>query len=220
MSTARTAIVYARVSTEEQAANGASLDAQAEVLASVARARGWDVVVMKEQASGKAMTRKARPILNDALEMLAAGAAHYLLAVRIDRISRTVEDFSALMGRARREGWAMVLSEMDLDTTTSQGEFMANVQISVAQYERRLIGDRTREGLAQRKREGVKLGRRPQLPLLVVKQIKAMKRDGASLRGIADTLNGEGVATAQGGARWHASTVKKILDSEAWAHVR
>lgn len=215
----KTAIVYARVSTEEQASKGASLDAQVQVLSHVAQLRGWNVVVMSEQASGKSMSRKARPVLNEALDMLTAGAAHYMLAVRIDRISRSVEDFAGLMGKSRREGWAMVLSEMDLDTTTSQGEFMANVQVSVAQYERRLIGDRTREGLAQRKREGVKLGRRTELPVAVVKRIKAERRDGATLTAIARGLTEDGTPTAQGGVRWYPATVKKILESEVWARV-
>lgn len=219
MNPIKTAIVYARVSTEEQALKGASLDAQVDVLSHVARGRGWDVVVMKEQASGKSMSCKARPVLNEALDMLTAGAAHYLLAIRIDRISRNVEDFAGLMGRSRREGWAMVLSEMDLDTTTSQGEFMANVQVSVAQYERRLIGDRTREGLAQRKREGVKLGRRAELPVAVVQRIKDERRNGATYTAIANGLNEDGTPTAQGGARWYPATVKKILDSEVWADV-
>ncbi len=219
MNPTKTAIVYARVSTEEQASKGASLGAQVEVLTYVAHARGWNVLVMQEQASGKAMSRKARPVLNEALDMLTAGTAHYLLAVRIDRISRSVEDFAGLMGRSRREGWAMVLSEMDLDTTTSQGEFMANVQVSVAQYERRLIGDRTREGLAQRKREGVKLGRRTELPVPVVQRIKAERRGGSTLTAIANGLTEDGTPTAQGGVRWYPATVKKILESEVWADV-
>lgn len=219
MNPTKTAIVYARVSTEEQASKGASLDAQVVVLSQVAQLRGWNVVVMQEQASGKSISRKMRPVLNEALDMLTAGTAHYLLAVRIDRISRSVEDFAGLMGRSRREGWAMVLSEMDLDTTTSQGEFMANVQVSVAQYERRLIGDRTREGLAQRKREGVKLGRRTELPIAVVHRIKTERRDGARLTAIANGLTEDGTPTAQGGARWYPATVKKILESEVWNHV-
>ena len=219
MNPTKTAIVYARVSTEEQSRKGASLDAQVVLLSHVAQLRGWKTVVMQEQASGKSMSRKARPVLNEALDMLAAGAAHYLLAVRIDRISRSVEDFAGLMGRSRREGWAMVLSEMDLDTTTSQGEFMANVQVSVAQYERRLIGDRTREGLAQRKREGVRLGRRTELPVAVVKRIKAEHREGSGYTAIASGLTEDGTPTAQGGARWYPATVKKILESEVWADV-
>ncbi len=220
METTQTAIVYARVSTEEQAKSGASLDGQVQVLMQVAESRGWNVIVIREQASGKSMTRKARPLLNEALDLLKAGQAQYLLAIRIDRISRNVEEFSRLMTLSRKQGWAMVLSEMDLDTTTSQGEFMANVQISVAQYERRLIGDRTREALAELKRQGVVLGRRTGLPVEVVARIKAERSEGATLTAIANGLTDEQIPTAQGGARWYPATIKKILNSEAWAHVK
>ena len=220
MDTNRTAIVYARVSTQEQAKHGASLDSQVNVLTEVAKARGWDVRVIREQASGKAMTRRARPLLNDALDMLARGEAQFLLAIRIDRISRNVEEFSRLMTTSRKQGWAMVLSEMDLDTTTSQGEFMANVQISVAQFERRLIGDRTKAGMAQRKTEGAVFGRRTGLPVEVVARIKSERFGGATLSAIANGLTDEQIPTAQGGARWYPATVKKIIESEAWAHVK
>lgn len=219
METQQTAIVYARVSTEEQAKHGASLEAQVNVLTQVAEARGWKVQVIREQASGKSMTVKARPLLNEALVALGTAKAQYLLAVRIDRISRNVEDFSRLMTIARKQGWAMVLSEMDLDTTTSQGEFMANVQISVAQYERRLIGDRTKEGLALRKSQGVQLGRRATLPVEVVRRIKQERSDGATLTAIADGLQADKVPTAQGGVKWYPATIKKVLTSPAWAHV-
>lgn len=215
----QTAIVYARVSTEEQAKHGASLDSQVNVLSQVAESRGWNLHVIREQASGKSMTRRARPLLNDALDMLAKGDAQYLLAIRIDRISRNVEEFARLMTISRKQSWAMVLSEMDLDTTTSQGEFMANVQISVAQYERRLIGDRTKAGLAQRKAEGVQLGRRATLPIEVVQRIKQERSDGATLTAIANGLESDNVPTAQGGAKWYPATIKKVLTSPAWAHV-
>lgn len=219
METQQTAIVYARVSTEEQAKHGASLEAQVSVLTQVAEARGWKVQVIREQASGKSMTVKARPLLNEALVALGTAKAQYLLAVRIDRISRNVEDFSRLMTTSRKQGWAMVLSEMDLDTTTSQGEFMANVQISVAQYERRLIGDRTKEGLALRKSQGVQLGRRASLPIGVVRRIKQERSDGATLTAIADGLQADNVPTAQGGARWYPATISKILSSPVWNNI-
>lgn len=214
-----TAIVYARVSTEEQAKNGASLDAQVNVLTQVAEERGWNVRVVREQASGKSMTPRARPLLNVSLKELSNGEAQYLLAVRIDRISRNVEEFARLMTLSRKQGWAMVLSEMDLDTTTSQGEFMANVQISVAQYERRLIGDRTKAGLAQRKAEGVQLGRRASLPVDVVKRIKQERAAGATLSAIANGMTDDNVPTAQGGKRWYPSTIKKVLESDVWQNV-
>lgn len=214
-----TAIVYARVSTEEQAKFGASLDSQVQVLTDVANQRGWNVHVIREQASGKSMTRKARPLLNEALDMLASGKAQFLLAVRIDRISRNVAEFAKLMGIASKQSWALVLSDMDIDTTTPQGEFMANIQISVAQYERKLIGQRTKAGLAIKKAEGVQLGRRGSLPVEVVQRIKAERSAGSTLTAIANGLTDDNVPTAQGGKRWYASTIKKVLESNVWQEV-
>lgn len=210
MTIPRTAIVYARVSTEEQARQGASLASQVTVLSAEADRRGWSVHVIQEQASGKSLRR---PGLCEALEMLKAGRAHYLMAVRIDRLSRNVADFAGLMETARKQAWALVMPEMDIDTTTSQGEFMANVQVSVAQYERRLIGDRTRAGMAQRRSEGKHMGRPRTLGEETVRRIVGMQAQGQSLRQIASVLEVEGVPTARGGTRWHASTVKAVLES-------
>lgn len=206
----RTAIIYTRVSTDEQGTQGASLAAQETTLRRAAEARGLDVVVIQDTASGKTLKR---PGMGRALDMLAAGEAGYLLALRIDRISRSVLDFAGLMGTAHRQGWAIVLPDMDLDTSTPQGELMAHVTVSMAQYERRLIGERTREGMAQRKAEGAHLGRRRELPDNVVRRIHDERGRGRSLAAIARTLNDDGVPTAHGGAKWHASTVRSVLNS-------
>jgi len=204
------AVVYARVSTEEQAKQGASLSAQVAVLEAEAERRGWTVHIIREQASGKSLNRKG---IAEALGLLQAGKARYLMAIRIDRLSRNVADFAWLMETARKQGWALVMPEMDIDTTTSQGEFMANVQVSVAQYERRLIGDRTRAGMAQRRLEGKHLGRKRELAEELVHRIAAMRSSGESLRAIAAVLQAEGIPTAHGGSTWHASTIRAVLNS-------
>lgn len=216
MNASRVAIVYARVSTEEQAQHGASLASQIAVLSEEAERRGWAVQVIQERASGKNLRR---PGIARALEMLKAGEARYLMAVRIDRLSRNVADFAGLMESARKQGWALVMPEMEIDTSTSQGEFMANVQVSVAQYERRLIGDRTRAGMAQRRTEGQHMGRRRELPEDLVHRIKGLHEAGHSLRAIGAILESEGVPTARGGKTWHASTIRAVLESRTAAGI-
>ena len=86
--------------------------------------------------------------------------------------------------------------------------------------ERRLISQRTREALAVKKTQGVRLGRPSALPRDVVARIVAAKAGGASLRTIAAELAAEAIPTAQGGAKWHASTIKAVLDSQDAAQVR
>ena len=102
--------------------------------------------------------------------------------------------------------------DVAVDTTTPAGEAMAHLLATFAQFERRLIGERTREALAAKKRAGVKLGRPRTMPASVRREIRAMRARGLTLQAIADSLNEHGVPTAQKpGARWHASTVRATL---------
>ena len=80
-----------------------------------------------------------------------------------------------------------------------------------AQFERRLISQRTKEALAVKKAQGVRLGRPPTMPREVVRRIQRQRARGDSLRKIAEDLNEAGVPTAQGGKQWHAATVRHVL---------
>ena len=222
MSTQQTkplALAYVRVSTAEQAAEGASLDAQTQALVEAAERKGYRVEVLREEGkSGKSLN--GRPVMAAALERLKAGEASALYAQRLDRLSRSVADFAHLLDRAKRQGWTVAVLDADVDTSTPSGEFLVNVLASAAQYERRIIGARTRDALAQRRREGVRLGRPSTLPAETVARIVAQRAAGASLRAIAETLNTGQVPTAHKGAQWHASTVQKVLagqDAQALA---
>lgn len=204
------ALAYVRVSTDAQAELGASLDAQAVALIEAAERKGYRVEVIREEGrSGK--TLAGRPALADALDRLARGEAQALYAHRLDRLSRSVADFSLLLDRAKRQGWTVAVLDADVDTSTPSGEFLVNVLASAAQYERRIIGARTRDALAQRRREGVRLGRPALLPADVVAHIVRKREAGSSLRMIAAELTADGIPTAHGGAAWHASTVAKVL---------
>ena len=114
------------------------------------------------------------------------------------------------MERAQRRGWAPVVLDLGVDTTTPAGEMVASVMMSVAQWERKIIAQRTREALAANRAQGATLGRPRQLPVAVRRRIIRMRERGMTLRAIADKLNDEAVPTAQGGTRWHASTVRLI----------
>jgi DNA invertase Pin-like site-specific DNA recombinase len=79
------------------------------------------------------------------------------------------------------------------------------------QFERRLIGQRTKEALAVKRASGMMLGRPPPVPQSVVRRIQRLRARGLSLRAIADELNESKVATAQGGKQWYAATVRGVL---------
>jgi DNA invertase Pin-like site-specific DNA recombinase len=200
---------YVRVSTEEQADSGLGLAAQRAAVAAEAERRGWTLVAVHEDAqSGKSLDR---PGLTAALAAVEAGEAAGIVVAKLDRLSRSLRDFADLMHRAQSRGWNLVALDLGVDLSTAAGEFMANVMASAAQWERRIIGQRTRESLAAKRAQGVKLGRPSTLPESVVRRIMAAWNAGEGWSAIARQLNAESVATAHGGAQWHASTVRAVV---------
>src|SRR5438477_1203081 len=185
-------IGYARVSTSEQADSRAGLEAQREAIEREARRRGWHLVKTIEDAGYSAKDLK-RPGIQQVLETLQRGEAKALVVGKLDRLSRSMIDFTALMGRATREGWALVALDCAVDTTTPAGEAMANVLATFAQFERRLIGQRTREALAVKKAQGVRIGRPRTMPDDVVQRIRREREQGRTLAAIAEGLNEDGV---------------------------
>lgn len=204
-------IGYVRVSTEEQADSRAGLEAQRAAILAEAERRGWHLVEVIEDAgfSGKDLKR---PGIAAALDALKAHRADALVVARLDRLSRSMLDFSGILDRAARERWALVALDLGVDTTTPSGEMMANVLATFAQFERRLIGQRTRDALAEKRKAGVVLGRPRTLPDAVRARIAADRAAGMSLPRIAAALNAEAVPTAQGGRQWYPTTVKAVLD--------
>ena len=86
------------------------------------------------------------------------------------------------MATAQKQGWALVALDCAVDTTTPAGEAMANVLATFAQFERRLISQRTREALAVKKAQGVRLGRPSTMPKRVANRIDASASPGRRSR--------------------------------------
>lgn len=203
------ALAYLRVSTAEQVDSGAGLDAQRATIATEADRQGWVVEYVTD--AGLSGATLNRPALADALSRLDAGDADVLVASKLDRVSRSVHDFSGLLDQAHRSGWRLVLLDSGVDTSTASGEMVANMLASAAQYERRLISQRTRDALAAKRASGVRLGRPSVLSADVVERIVTERAAGRGLRLIAEGLTHDGVATARGGLTWSTSSVQGVL---------
>lgn len=206
-------IGYVRVSTDEQRISGAGLAAQRKAIEAECVRRGWQLVEVIEDAGYSAKDMK-RPGVQIALEALQRGEAGALVVAKLDRLSRSMLDFTAVMAKASKESWALVALDCAVDTTTPAGEAMANVLATFAQFERRLIGQRTREALAAKRASGVRLGRPASLPPTVRARITAERESGRSFAAIAALLNDERVPTAQGGQQWWPSTVRAALHAQ------
>jgi len=208
------ALGYVRVSTEGQHESGAGLAAQESAIRAEAGRRGWDLELISE-GHGVSGASADRPALAAALARLDAGEADVLVVAKLDRLSRSVAHGAEVMDRAKRRGWSLVALDFGLDTTTPAGEMVAAIVLATSQYERRLIGQRTREALAAKRAAGVRLGRPQALPDDVVARIVAERGEGRTLTAIGAGLEADGVPTARGGAAWHASTVRAVLGSQA-----
>src|SRR5262249_3489287 len=132
-------IGYVRVSTEEQALSGAGLEAQRRAITAECKRRGWELVETIEDAGYSAKDMK-RPGVQEALRALEAGDAKALVVAKLDRLSRSMLDFAALMATAQKQKWALVALDCAVGTSTPAWEGMAHVLAPVRPVERRRIG--------------------------------------------------------------------------------
>ena len=209
------AVGYVRVSTTDQADSGAGLAAQRQAIRSEVQRRGWSLLALCTDSAVSEKSLSGRLALAEALGLVESGQAQVLVVSRLDRLSRSLLDFVTLMRRASDQGWNLVALDLGIDLSTPAGEFLASVMAGAAQWERRIIGQRTRDALAAKMAAGVRLGRPSLIPSEVLEQMAGMRQRGMTFRAVADVLNQDAVPTAQGGRAWYPATVRAALLSQA-----
>lgn len=205
------AITYARVSTVKQERGGVSLGDQGLRLEAAAVSRGWDSDHVAEVASGKTLTR--RPLLREALDRLDRGEAQALIVTKVDRVARNTADVLNLAARADKNGWVLVILNLDLDTSTATGRLVLTILAAVGAMESALIGERAADTHAARRAVGVRRGRKVSISESVRERIALERAGGLTLAAIANGLNTDGVPTRNAGAKWYPSTVARVLES-------
>ena len=207
----KTAIAYTRVSTASQGRSGLGLEAQQAALARFAEAEGFELLeTFSEVETGKgsdALDR--RPQLAEALKLAKRHKAPIIVA-KLDRLSRDVHFICGLMTHKT----PFIVAELGADADP----FMLHLYAALAEKERRLISQRTRDALAAKKAQGVKLGGLNAKGVRNREEAKARAEAlrpllaelaGLSARAIAAELNARGMATPNG-ARWQAETVIRV----------
>lgn len=214
-------IGYARVSTEEQATSGVSLAAQVEKIRAYAACYDLEIVEVIEDGGQSAKSLR-RPGIQKALQMIQNGEAQGLLVAKLDRLTRSIVDLNTLISdyfSEKAKYQASLFSVADqVDTRSAGGRLVLNVLMSVAQWEREAIGERTKTALQYKKSQGVKLGR-PEKHFTDSEEIRTityareLRAQGLTFRAIAARLETEGYKTFRGG-KWGAQTVKNLLEAE------
>ena len=203
------AIGYIRVSTQEQAQSGLGLEAQAVAIRAEATRRGWDLEIIADE--GESGSKIDRPGLLIAKDALARGEAQALIVARQDRLMRSSLGWAQIVSQSKDQKWSLICLDINLDTASPMGECMGSILAAVAQFELESIRKRTKDALAVKKAQGVRLGRPATMPDETRARINALRNSGVTLQGVADTLNTEGIPTARGGSKWYASTVQKAI---------
>lgn len=201
---------YSRVSTEEQAESRNGLEAQRAAIDAEAERRGWTVEhYADEGVSGKVIG----PELQKVLQLLATGQGDGLIVAKLDRLSRSIINAAHIIEQANRQGWAIVLLDLGVDLTTAAGRMVAHNMMGFAQYERELISERTKAGLAAKKARNEPIGRPRLAKPGVVRRIVMDRNAGLSFAKIANALEAEGILSPAGRPNWQSSTVRRIYQS-------
>lgn len=154
------AIGYVRVSTEKQADHGVSLSAQAEKIKAMAVVQGVELVDVIEDAGASAGTLD-RAGMKKLLALVDSGKVQTVIIAKLDRLTRSVKDLALILERFNKKGVSLVSVADSLDTGSASGRLVLNIMVSVSQWEREAIGERTRDALAHKKANGQRVGNIP-----------------------------------------------------------
>lgn len=200
---------YTRVSTHEQADEGVSLTMQAAKIHAYCSVKDWvcDLIIEDGGHSAKDLDR---PGMQTLLGMLECNDVSAVVVCKLDRLTRSVVDLNTLVKLFDRQGVALVSIVESLDATSATGRLMMNLLMSVSQWEREVIGERTRDALGELKAQGKAYCRPVFADTELRERMRKMRSQGYTYHAIAHELNTAGVNTARGGT-WHASTVRQIV---------
>jgi putative DNA-invertase from lambdoid prophage Rac len=173
--------LYARVSTNDQH----TLPMQIRALREYAARRDWTVAMQIREVGSGAVERKAREQLMEAARRREIDA---VLVWRLDRWGRSVTDLLATLQELQCLGVGFVSLTEALDLTTPAGRAMAGLLAIFAEFEREILRERTRAGLAQARRNGKRLGR-PMTAELHAAEVRRLYRAGIAKAEIARRLH-------------------------------
>jgi len=237
--------VYTRKSTDEGLdSDFSSLDAQREAceyyIASM-KAERWSLVPDRYDDGAQSGGTLDRPALKRLLADVEADRVNCVVVHRIDRLSRSLLDFGRLMELFERHGVALVSITQRLDSSSSMGRLTLNMLLSFAQFEREIIGERTRDKVRAARRRGKWTGGCLALGFdlapggkklaineaeaFMVREMYRLYLEHGSLIEVARIANENGWVTkrtptndgrTRGGVAWSKSSVHRVLTSPAY----
>jgi DNA invertase Pin-like site-specific DNA recombinase len=225
MGAALNAALYLRVSTDEQAEEGVSLDAQEARLQEYCARRGMVAIGTYIDPGVSGSTPFAeRPAGQRLLSDLRARKAQAVVVAKVDRLARDLRELLAVEAEWTRAGIALHLLDMDVDTSTAAGRLQLQIMGAFAEFELKRIRERTKEGLARLRMRGLRTGGIPYGmrvqedgctlepdpdEQVIIGIIQNLHRNGMSFRALAKALNEKEIPAR--GTEWHKTTVHGVF---------
>jgi len=221
------AAIYTRVSTEDQAKEGFSLDAQLDKLKSYCKARDWSIggIYIDDGYSGRNVKRPAYIRMIEEMDKWDT-----ILVIKMDRIHRNSKNFMLMMEQLKKLGKEFVSMTESLDTSTAMGRFVMDIIQRIAQLESEQIGERVYIGMEQKARtNGGVLGFNipygydysdgkltlNESEANIIKDIFEMYRNKLSMKKIAEVLNKKSIPTKLN-KTWRSQTISLILKNPVY----
>ncbi len=185
------AVIYARVSTDKQ-----TTENQLRELQQVIQRNGWELVkVYQDEGISGSKGRDGRPQFDSLLKDAVRKEFDVVLSWSVDRLGRSLPDLIGFLNELHSKHIDLYLHQQGIDTTTPAGKALFQMMGVFAEFERSMIQERIRSGLARAKAKGVKLGR-PKVSIKQERQIKDLRANGMGVRKVASTV-GVGVSVVQ-----------------------
>jgi site-specific DNA recombinase len=225
----RITALYARVSTEEQAREGQSIENQIDRLTAYAKFQGWQNVQVFADY-GESAKSMDRPEMQRLIKLIKRNKVAVVATMAVDRLSRDLLDMLQFVQLCEEHGAAYVCAALNFDTGTPIGRMVLQILAAFAEFERSMIAARVKSNMtdiAQKQKRymamppyGYELDEHKNLVVVPeeaqwVKQIADRFIAGHGYRKIASWLNELGVKTRKGN-QWYSSTIRQILTNETY----
>lgn len=219
--------VYIRVSTEDQAREGFSLGEQEEKLLQLCKFKELDVYKVYKDAGISAKDMEHRPQFQEMLKDMKEGKLNYIVAYKLDRITRSVRDLEELISVLEQYNCFLLCDRDDVNTSTANGRFFVRMLTVLSQLEIEIVSERTKFGLNGAIKSGHIPGQRPfgyksaedkrmvidNATRPYVEKIFDMYLEGKSFQQIANYFKGNNIYPKK---NWKDTTIQKIIDNKIY----
>ena len=219
--------VYIRVSTEDQAREGFSLGEQEEKLLQLCKFKGLEVYKVYKDAGISAKDMEHRPQFQEMLKDMKEGKLNYIVAYKLDRITRSVRDLEELISVLEQYNCFLLCDRDDVNTSTANGRFFVRMLTVLSQLEIEIVSERTKFGLNGAIKSGHIPGQRPfgyksaedkrmvidNATRSYVEKIFDMYLEGKSFQQIANYFKENNIYPKK---NWKDTTIQKIIDNKIY----